>query len=269
MPTTIHPSSIVEPGARIADGVTIGPFCTVGADVELGEGVELVSHVVVTGRTRVGARTKIFPFASLGQPPQDLKFGGEKSELIIGTDNTIREHVTMHLGTAGGGMATRVGNNCLFMAGAHIAHDCQIGNHVIIATHASLAGHVVIGDHAILGGLAGVHQFVRIGAHAMIGGLTGVDQDVIPYGLVVGERGYLAGLNLVGLKRRQFDREEINALRRAFKQLFQTGRQEAMAARIDSVAAEHQDSALVEQMIAFLRGDSDRKILQPKPQDGG
>lgn len=267
MAATIHPSSIVDPAAKLADGVVIGPFCTVGPEVELGEGVQLLSHVVIDGRTRVGPRTRIFPFASIGHPPQDLKFQGELSELIIGSDNTIREHVTMNPGTSGGGMVTRVGNGCLFMAGAHVAHDCVVGSHVILANHSAVAGHVTVGDHAIIGGLSAVHQFVRIGQHAMIGGMTGVDQDVIPYGLVVGDRGHLAGLNLVGLKRRGFDREDINALRSAFKELFLEDGGE-MAVRIDALAANGGTSPLVGQLVAFLRAERDRKILRPKQQDG-
>ncbi|HET8729150.1 MAG TPA: acyl-ACP--UDP-N-acetylglucosamine O-acyltransferase [Alphaproteobacteria bacterium] len=266
MTVTIHPSSIVDPAAKLGDGTVIGPFCVVGPNVELGEGVELLSHVVVEGRTRIGPRTRIFPFASIGHPPQDLKFRGEASELVIGSDNTIREHVTMNPGTAGGGMVTVVGDRCLFLVGSHIAHDCRVGNNVILSNNASLAGHVVVGDHAIIGGLSGVHQFVRIGEHAMIGGMTAVDQDVIPYGLVVGDRGYLAGLNLVGLKRRGFGREEINGLRAAFRELFQEGGH--LATRVEALIARKDDNPAVDRLIEFLSADSDRKILQPKQSDG-
>src|SRR5215475_7057845 len=167
----IHPTAVVAPGARLADNVVIGPYCIIGEHVTLAAGVNLKSHVVVEGRTTIGERTRIFPFASIGHVPQDLKYDGEASSLEIGADNTIREHVTMNPGTAGGGMVTRVGDHCLFMVGAHVAHDCQIGNYVIMANNATLAGHVVVEDHAVLGGLSAVHQFVRIGKHAMIGGM--------------------------------------------------------------------------------------------------
>ena len=189
----IHPTAIVEPGARLAERVSIGPYCVVGAEVELQDGVELISHVAVAGRTVVGAETRVFPFASIGHQPQDLKYQGEPSRLEIGRRNIIREHVTMNPGTTGGGMLTRVGDGCLFMVGAHVAHDCAVGDSVIMANNATLAGHVRIGDFAILGGLSAVHQYVRIGKHAMIGGVTGVERDVIPYGQVVGDRARLVG----------------------------------------------------------------------------
>jgi UDP-N-acetylglucosamine acyltransferase len=262
MAATVHPMAIVDPMARLGDRVSIGPFCVVGPDVELGEGVILMSHVVVDGRTRIGAGTRIFPFACIGLIPQDLKYQGEPSELVIGRDNIIREYVTMNPGTAGGGMMTRVGNGCLFMVGAHVAHDCAIGDQVIMANNASLGGHVDIGNHAILGGLSAVHQFVRIGEHAFIGGMTGVEQDVIPYGMVVGERGYLAGLNLVGLKRRGFDRDDIHRLRAAYRTLFQDDGE--LAERIDMLAQTYGGVSAVEPLLAFLRAGSDRKILKPK-----
>lgn len=265
MSIVIHPSAVVDPAATLSDGVTIGPFCVVGPEVELGERVVLTSHVVVEGRTRIGAGTRIYPFASIGHIPQDLKYAGEPSHLIIGCDNVIREHVTMNPGTAGGGMATCVGNGCLFMVGAHVAHDCQIGSQVIMANNATLAGHVIVGDHAVIGGLAAVHQFVRIGPHAMIGGMTGVEQDVIPFGLVVGERGHLAGLNLVGLRRRGFDRDHIHALRAAYRTLFSDDGE--LAQRIDAVAESFGTVPAVRQLIEFLRDESDRKVLKPKYPD--
>ncbi|HRM76078.1 MAG TPA: acyl-ACP--UDP-N-acetylglucosamine O-acyltransferase, partial [Paracoccus sp. (in: a-proteobacteria)] len=209
----IHPSAVIDPAARIGDGCEIGPFCVVGPQVELGEGVELVSHAVVAGRTTIGPRTRIFPFASIGEVPQDLKFRGEKVRLEIGARNRIREYVTMNPGTEGGGGVTRIGDDGLFMAGSHVAHDCQIGNRVILVNNASVAGHCVLEDDVIVGGLSGVHQWVRIGRGAMIGAVTMVTADVIPYGLVQGPRGHLDGLNLVGLKRRGASREDIHALR--------------------------------------------------------
>ncbi|MGE5270593.1 MAG: acyl-ACP--UDP-N-acetylglucosamine O-acyltransferase, partial [Thiohalocapsa sp.] len=205
----IHPTAVVDAGARLADDVVIGPYCVIGAQVSLLAGVALKSHVVIDGRTTIGARTRIFPFASIGHETQDLKYKGEPSTLEIGHDNTIREHVTINPGTEGGGMVTCVGSHCLLMVGAHVAHDCQIGDHVILVNNATLGGHVVVEDYAILGGLSAVHQFVRIGRHAMIGGMSGVERDVIPYGLVMGDRARLTGINLIGMQRRGFSREAI------------------------------------------------------------
>ena len=207
--TQIHASSVVESGARLGRDVAIGPFCHVGPDVELGDGVVLHSHVVVAGHTKIGPRTKIFPFASIGHAPQDLKYRGEVSKLHVGGDCTIREGVTMNPGTASGGLLTSTGDRCTFLANAHVAHDCRIGNDVILVNNVMLAGHCQIGDFAILGGGSALHQFVRVGAHAMIGGLAGVENDVIPYGMALGNRASLAGLNLVGMKRRAFAREAI------------------------------------------------------------
>jgi UDP-N-acetylglucosamine acyltransferase len=217
----IHNSAIIHPNAKIGANVRIGAYCVVGEHVELGDGVELYSHVCIDGRTKIGANTKIFPFASLGFAPQDLKYHGEPAELIIGERNVIREHVTMNIGTEGGGMVTQIGNDCLFMVAVHVAHDCVVGNRVIMANNATLAGHVQVGDGAVIGGLAAVHQFVRIGEGAMIGGMSGVEADVIPYGSVVGERANLAGLNLVGLKRKGLEREAIHALRGLYRELFE------------------------------------------------
>jgi UDP-N-acetylglucosamine acyltransferase len=262
MAVSIHPSAVVDPAARLGADVSVGPFCVVGSHVELGDRVRLISHAVVEGRTKIGSGTTIYPFASIGHPPQDKKYAGEPSELLIGSDNTIREHVTMNPGTAGGGMVTRVGDRGWFMMGCHIAHDCQVGNDVIMANHATLAGHVIIGDHAILGGLCAVLQFVRIGAHAMIGGLAGVEADVIPFGLVKGDRAYLAGLNLVGLERRGFTRDDIRALRTAFMTVF--GPDKTMAERVRDAAEAHPDSFLVNDLVAFLTERSARPLTQPR-----
>lgn len=260
--SSIHPTAIIEPGAQIGDNVSIGAYCFVGAEVELGDGVDLKSHAVVARRTRIGPNTHIFPFASVGHQPQDLKFAGESSELVIGANTVIREHATLNPGTAGGGLITRVGNNCLIMVGAHVAHDCQIGNHAILTNNATLGGHVNVAEHAIIGGMSAVHQFVRIGAHAMVGGMTGVENDVIPYGSVVGNRAYLSGLNIVGLKRRGFSRDDIHRLRNAYRLLFaQEGTQQE---RMDDVAELFADSAVVMDIIAFMRADSSRAMCQPK-----
>ena len=262
--TAIHPTAIVESGAKLGEEVTIGPYCIVGPEVELGEGVGLTSHVVVAGRTIIGPNTRIYPFASIGHPPQDLKYKGEASRLVIGANNVIREYVTMNPGTEGGGMVTQVGNNGLFMIGAHVAHDCKIGNHVVMANNATLAGHVEVGDWAILGGLSAVHQFVRVGHHAMIGGMSGVEHDVIPYGSVMGDRARLSGLNVIGLKRRRFSRENIHALRTAYRLLF--AQEGAMAERLDDVEAMFGDNEPVMDIVNFIRFDSSRAMCQPRAE---
>ncbi|MGO8920454.1 MAG: acyl-ACP--UDP-N-acetylglucosamine O-acyltransferase [Stellaceae bacterium] len=259
----IHPTAVIEPGAEIAAGARIGPYCHVGAKVVLGEEVELLSHVVVAGHTTIGAGTRIFPFASIGHRPQDLKYAGEDSALVIGKRNVIREYVTMNPGTAGGGMVTRIGNDCLFMANAHVGHDCQLGDHIIMANSVPLAGHVVVGDYAAFGGLSAVHQFVRIGAHAYVGGLTGVERDVIPYGLVMGDRARLTGLNMVGLQRRGFSREDIQALRTAYQMVFEDGTG-TLAERVEAVAARYGEVRPVRDLIAFMRADNARGFVQPK-----
>ncbi len=260
MSTEIHPSAIIEPGAQIGPGCRIGPFCSVGPQVVLGDGVELKSHVVVTGDTHIGAQTSVFPFSVIGEIPQDLKFGGEQTRLRIGARNRIREHVTMNTGTAGGGGETRVGDDGLFMAGCHIAHDAQIGNNVIIVNQTAIAGHVIIEDDVIVGGLCGVHQFVRIGKGAIIGALSMVTNDVIPHGLVQGPRGELDGLNLVGLKRKGVARGDITALRAAFQAL-KDGEGSFMdrARRL----SDETDSPYVAEMVAFILGDTDRNFLTP------
>jgi UDP-N-acetylglucosamine acyltransferase len=258
----IHPTAIVEEGARIGSGVRIGPYSLVGGDVELGDGVELVSHVVVTGRTRVGEGTRIWPFASIGHRPQDLKYAGETSYLEIGARNMIREHVTMNPGTAGGGLTTRVGDGGLFMMGAHVGHDCRLGDNVIMANNATLAGHVEIGDFAFLGGLSAVHQFVRIGAHAMVGGMSGVEKDVIPFGTVIGNRAELGGLNIVGLRRRGFDRETIHALRDAYRAIFHG--EGSLAERAAAAGRRHAEIGPVQEIVAFILADTSRNFCTPR-----
>ncbi|MEO0747497.1 MAG: acyl-ACP--UDP-N-acetylglucosamine O-acyltransferase [Pseudomonadota bacterium] len=258
--TQIHPNALVEPGAELGEGVQIGPFCHVGPSVKLGDGVRLKSHVVVTGRTEVGEETEIFPFSCIGEIPQDLKFKGEASELRIGARNRIREHVTMNTGTEGGGGITRVGDDGLFMAGSHVAHDCMVGNRVIIVNNAALAGHCVIEDDVIIGGLSGVHQWVRIGRGAIIGAVTMVTNDVIPHGLVQAPRGELDGLNLIGLKRRGVARSDITALRAAFQMLAQgEGTFQDRARRL----GEETESDYVRQIVDFVSGATDRSFLTP------
>ncbi len=258
----IHPSAVVDPQARIADTAVIGPFCVVGGEVELGAGVELISHVVVAGRTTIGDNTRIFPFASIGHQPQDLKYHGEPSILTIGSNNQIREYVTIHPGTEGGGMVTTVGDNCLFMGSVHIAHDCKVGNNVIMANNATVAGHVVVGDFAFLGGLSAVHQFVRIGKHAMIGGMSGVEADIIPFGMVIGNRAHLNGLNIVGLKRRGFSRDEVHTLRNAYRLLFAP--EGNLQERVSDVEEQFQSNAVVMEIVAFIRAESSRQLCTPQ-----
>lgn len=256
----IHPSAIVEEGAVIGDGCVIGPFCVVGAQVSLGAGVELKSHVVVTGQTSIGENTTVFSFAVIGEIPQDLKFKGESSRLEIGARNRIREHVTMNAGTDGGGGVTRIGNDGLYMAGCHVAHDAQIGDRVIVVNSAAIAGHCVIEDDVIIGGLSGIHQWVRIGRGAIIGAVTMVTNDVIPFGLVQAARGELDGLNLVGLKRRGVARADISALRMAFQSLARgEGAFQDRAKRLNDA----NDNALVQELLDFVLGDSDRSFLTP------
>lgn len=257
---TIHPSAVIEPGARIGAGCRIGPFCVIGPEVTLHERVELKSHVVVSGLTEIGAGTQVFPFAALGEVPQDLKFRGEKTRLIIGAENRIRENVTMNTGTEGGGGVTRVGDGGLFMASSHVAHDCTIGNRVILANNVAIAGHCVLEDEVIVGGLSGVHQFVRIGRGAMIGAVTMVTADVIPHGLVQGPRGVLDGLNLVGLKRRGADRGDLHALRELLGDL--AGGSFRDSARM--LADRGADNAYVREVLDFVLGPSDRSFLAPR-----
>lgn len=258
----IHRTAIVEDGATLADGVIVGPYSVVGAHVSLGEGVELASHVVVTGRTTVGARTRIFPFASVGHQPQDLKYKGEPSTLDIGSDCLIREGVTLNPGTEGGGMKTTIGNSCAFLANSHVGHDCHVGNSVIFSNNVMLAGHCDVGDFAILGGGAAVIQFARVGAHSFLGGMSGLEQDLIPYGMALGNRAYLSGLNIVGLQRRGFSRNEIHDLRRAYRLLF--AQEGTLLERVADVAEEFKDHPTVMEIIAFIKAGGKRSMCTPK-----
>ncbi len=257
-----HPSAWVEPGATLGENVEIGPFCHVGADVRLGDGVKLMSHVVVVGHTQIGARTRIFPFASIGHEPQDLKYKGEHTGLVIGADCLIREGVTMNPGTAGGQGETRVGDNCVFLANSHVAHDCRLGDGVLLSNNVMLAGHCRVDDHAIFGGGSAAHQFARIGAHAFVGGLTGVTDDLIPFGVAIGNRAQLGGVNVVGMKRRGFSVEDVQGVRRAYKQLFSP--RAALKERVEQVAAAFADNAAVQTIVAFLREGGDRAVTTPR-----
>lgn len=257
----IHASAVIEDGAVIGTGCEIGPFCVIGPQVVLGDGVVLKSHVVVTGDTHIGADTVVFPFTVLGEIPQDRKFGGEVTQLRIGARNRIREHVTMNTGTEGGGGLTQVGDDGLFLAGCHIAHDAMVGDRVTVVNSAAIAGHCIIEDDVIIGGLCGIHQFVRIGKGAIIGAVTMVTNDVIPHALVQAPRGELDGLNLVGLKRKGVARADITALRASFQMLKDgEGTFHDRAERLK----DESDSGFVREMVDFILGPSDRGFLTPK-----
>lgn len=258
-----HPTAIIENGAQIADNVVVGPYCCVGPQVKLEENVYLVSHVSLSGDLTIGAGTKVYPFASLGHPSQDLKYKGEASFTVIGKNCTIREYVTIQPGTEHGIMKTTVGDNCLIMVGAHIAHDCVVGNNVIMANNATLGGHVTVGDFVIIGGLSAVQQRVRIGDHAIIGGMSGVEKDVIPYAMVVGERAYLNGLNIIGLKRRGFSNQTIQELMKMYDQLFKKEFGNTLAERIEQASTNSQDPA-VSLVIEFIKQDTQRHLCLPK-----
>ena len=256
----IHSSSVIDQKAKSSKNVKIGPFCYVGPDVELSEEVELISNVHIEGNTKIGKGTKIFPFASIGTQPQDLKFKNETNSLDIGEHNIIREYVTINPGTEGGGSKTLVGNNCLFMISSHIAHDCKIGNRVIIANNVPLGGHVIIEDSVVIGGNSAVQQFTRIGKMAMIGGMTGVLHDVIPYGLSTGNRNSLQGLNLIGLRRAKFENKDILGLSEAYKEIFAT---KNINENISKLNGSFQKNPLVKNVIEFITKDKKRSICTP------
>ena len=249
----IHPTAVIDSAATLGDGVKIGPFCVVGADVKLGDDCELMSHVVVTGHTTMGKGNRVFPFSSIGQIPQDLKYHGEPSEVVIGDHNQIRENVTINAGTEGGGMVTRLGNNNLLMAYTHVAHDCVLGDAIVLANCATLAGHVEVDDHAIIGGLSAVQQFVRIGRLSMIGGMSGVTKDVAPFTLLAGGyRAGLSGLNIVGLKRHGFKLEQVGQLKEIYRLLLQeSGKRDERLAEAEALLAEGDTAA--QHMIDFVR----------------
>jgi UDP-N-acetylglucosamine acyltransferase len=258
----IDPTARVHPGARLADNVEVGPYCIVGPDVVLSAGVKLHAHVNVTGATTIGERTVVYPFSSLGSPPQSVKYRGGKTRLVIGADCDIREHVTMNTGTEDDRALTSVGDRCFFMVGSHVGHDCAVGNDVTFANNAVLGGHVQIGDHVFFGGHTAMHQFVRVGESAMIAGMTAARDDIIPYGFVLGQTGALVGLNIVGLKRRGASRADMHRLRAAYRSLFFTpGR---FADRVEAVAAEFAGDPFVENIIAFIRAAGSRPVMKPR-----
>ena len=256
----IHSSSIIDKKAKIGTGVKIGPFCYIGPNVELKQNVELISNVHIEGNTVIGKGTKIFPFASIGTMPQDLKYKGESNSVFIGENNMIREYVTINPGTEGGGGKTIIGNNCLFMISSHIAHDCKVGNNVVIANNVPLGGHVTLEDSVIIGGNSAVQQFTRIGRLAMIGGMTGVLKDVIPFGLSFGNRNYLQGINLIGLRRKKYENKKILELDTAYKQIFSSQKLHDNLAKING---EFKNNDLVKEVIDFIAKDKKRPICTP------
>ena len=258
-----HHTSIISEKAILGSNVTIGPYCIINKNVKIGNNVNLKAHVYIDGNTTIGNNCTFFPYCSIGTSPQDLKYKGEESELKIGNNNIFREYVTVNPGTEGGGLKTIIENNCLFMINAHIAHDCKIGNNVIMVNNASLAGHVILEDYSIMGALSGAHQFCRIGKHSMIGGLSGVDSDVIPYGTVIGNRAYLSGLNIIGLKRRGFSKDIIQDLRKAYGLLF-SSQEGTFSDRVKEVSEEFLDNEPIQEIVQFLKGEKSRSICKPK-----
>ena len=258
--TSIHPNAIVAHGAELGPGVEIGPFCTVGANVIIEAGAKLLSHVVVEGHTRIGQGAQLYPFCTIGLAPQDMKYKNEPTRCEIGARTMVREHCTIHRGTATGVGVTRIGDDCMLMAVVHVAHDCQLGDSVIVANNAVMGGHVTIGDHAVVGGAAAIHQFVRIGRAAMIGGVSGVEADVIPFGSVIGNRARLAALNIIGLRRRGFDKAAIHRLHIAFKALF--SKQGVFAQRLEATRANFGNDPLVAEVLAFIDAPSHRGLIR-------
>ena len=259
----IHNSSVIDKKAKIADEVKVGPFCYIGPEVQISEGVELISNVHIEGNVRIGKGTKIFPFASIGTSPQDLKYKGEANSLEIGENNVIREYVTINPGTKGGGEKTIIGNNCLLMISSHVAHDCHIGNNVVIANNVPLGGHVKIEDSVVIGGNSAVQQFTRIGRLAMIGGMTGVLKDVIPFGLSFGNRNYLRGINIIGLKRKKYDNKKIMELDKAYKKIFSS---KNLHENLSKINGEYKGNDLVTEVINFIAKDKRRPICTPQSE---
>jgi UDP-N-acetylglucosamine acyltransferase len=258
--TSLHPTAVIAPSAELGARVSIGPYCVIGPHVVIEDGARLVSHVVIEGHTRIGPDTVLYPFCTVGLEPQDLKYRDEPTRCEIGPRTQIREHCTIHRGTVTGRGITRVGSDCFIMAVAHVAHDCSVGDHVIIANNVVMGGHVSISDHAVIGGGAAIHQFVRIGRAAMIGGVSGVEGDVIPFGSVIGNRARLAGLNVIGLQRRGFDKAQIGTLRSAFRELF--GSEGVFVQRLATVRARYGSDPLVAEVLAFIDSASPRGLIR-------
>ena len=256
----IHKTSVVDKNAKVSQTAEIGPYAVIGSGVEIHDEVEIHSHVNIVGDTKIGKGTKIFPFASIGTQPQDLKYKGEKSSLVIGNNNIIREYVTINPGTQAGGMITKIGNNCLFMISSHIAHDCQIGNNVVIANNVPLGGHVIVEDSVTIGGNSAVQQFTRIGRLAMVGGMTGVLKDVIPFGLSFGNRNYLKGINIIGLRRNRYENKTIIELNEAYKKIFSS---KNLHENLNKINGEFKDNKLVKEVTEFISKDKKRPICSP------
>jgi len=257
----IHKTAVIDKKAQIHSSVKIGPYSIIGPNVEIKENVTIHSHVNIMGNTKIGSGNKFYPFASIGNEPQDLKYNGENTSLIIGNNNKFREYVTINPGTVTGGGLTKIGDNCLFMISSHVAHDCFVGNNVIIANNVPLGGHVNIGDNVVIGGNSAVQQFTRIGKMAMIGGMTGVLKDVIPYGLSYGNRNYLEGLNLIGLRRAKIEHKDILKLNKAYKEIFN---KKNILSNIEKLDNAIKENYLVKEMIKFIKSDKRRIIAIPK-----
>jgi UDP-N-acetylglucosamine acyltransferase len=256
----IHKTAIVDPKAKISANVNIGPYSIIGPNVEIGEHTVINSHVSIAGHTKIGKKNKIYPFSSIGNNPQDLKYNGEKSYLEIGDSNTIREYVSINPGTDGGGGLTKIGNNCLFMVSSHVAHDCVIGDNVVAVNNVAIGGHVQIEDNAIIGGNSAIHQYIRIGKFAMIGGICAVIRDVIPYGLVHGNRSVLQGINLIGLRRKNIPNQEIALLSKAYKEIFKS---ENLSENLKNLSEEFKENDLVKEILKFIQKDKKRPICTP------
>ncbi len=256
----IHKTAIIDPKAKIASNIEIGPYSVIGPDVEIDDDVIIHAHVNILGHTKIGKKNIIYPMSSIGSDPQDLKYNGEKTILSIGENNTIREHVTINTGTVQGGGITKVGNNNLIMIGAHIAHDCCVGNNIVMANNSAIAGHAIIDDFVIIGAKCGIQQFTRIGKMAMIGGMTGVSRDVIPYGLSTGNRNFLNGINVVGLRRSNFQNKEIIGLTEAYKEIFKT---KSLSENLSKLNGKFKDNILVKEVLEFINKDKKRPICTP------
>ena len=256
----IHKTAIVDSKAKISSSVKIGPYSIIGPNVEIGEGTDINSHVSIAGYTKIGKNNKVYPFASIGNDPQDLKFKGEKTRLEIGNNNKIREYVSINPGTNPGGGLTKIGNNCLFMVSSHVAHDCAIGDNIVVVNNVAIGGHVHIDDNAIIGGNSAVHQFIRIGKFAMIGGMCAVIRDVIPYGLVHGNRSILQGINLLGLRRNNVSNSDINVLSNAYKEIFKS---ENLSENLRNLDKDYKKNDLVLEVVNFLEKDKKRPICTP------
>ena len=256
----IHKTAIVDSKAKISSNIEVGPYSIIGPDVEIDDDVVIQSHVNITGHTKIGKKNNFYPMSSIGSSPQDLKYKGEATSLIIGENNTIREHVTINTGTAQGGGLTKVGNNNLIMIGAHIAHDCIIGNNIVMANNAAIAGHATIDDFAIIGAKCGIQQFARIGKMAMIGGMTGVSRDVIPYGMSTGNRNFLNGINIIGLRRNNVQNKDIIGLTEAYKEIFKTKR---LNENLNNLNENFKKNTLVKEVLEFINKDKKRPICTP------